>query len=608
MKHVIALLLCFVSFATIAQKAKKSSDRFAGLDTAFARVLKDWKAAGFAVAVVEKDKVVYAKGFGYKDWENKVPATENTQFAIGSCTKAFTASLIGILAKEKLVDIDKPVKNYLPALNFYNNDMNNNVTLRDMMCHRTGLSRYDYSWYYFPSASADSLMMRMQYMEPSEPLRRKWQYNNFMYLLQGIVTVKVTSKSWEDNVREKLLQPLGMSNTNASLTEWVKAADLAKGYGILHDSTIKKRDYFDISGMAPAGSINSSVSDMAKWVTVWINGGKYRGKEILPSEYVAEAISSQMVMSGSLPGKERPDVYLSNYGLGWMLSSYRGHYRVEHGGNIDGFSATTSFFPSDSIGIVVLCNQNGSAVPGIIRNLISDRMLGLPYRDWQTQFYSVDTAAKAKAKMAMTTATSNRKKGTTPSHSKKDFTGLYSSASKETFEVSLQHDSLFIDLPKNQFYLRHRHYDVFDLMDKDDIAANDTLNDQGVKISFGMDEGGNIVQASLPLEGPAKPIVFTRQMKSKAMSKDSLQRYVGDYTISGANIKVYIKGENTLYVFVPGQPEYELSASQSDKDKFNFKALAGYSIQFSGNSKNEITELTFIQPNGNFKATRVVKL
>ena len=167
MKHVIALLLCFVSFATIAQKAKKSSDRFAGLDTAFARVLKDWKAAGFAVAVVEKDKVVYAKGFGYKDWENKVPATENTQFAIGSCTKAFTASLIGILAKEKLVDIDKPVKNYLPALNFHNNDMNNNVTLRDMMCHRTGLSRYDYSWYYFPSASADSLMMRMQYMEPS---------------------------------------------------------------------------------------------------------------------------------------------------------------------------------------------------------------------------------------------------------------------------------------------------------------------------------------------------------------------------------------------------------------------------------------------------------
>ena len=135
-----------------------------------------------------------------------------------------------------------------------------------------------------------------------------------------------------------------------------------------------------------------------------------------------------------------------------------------------------------------------------------------------------------------------------------------------------------------------------------------TLNDQGVKISFGMDEGGNIVQASLPLEGPAKPIVFIRQMKSKAMSKDSLQRYVGDYTISGANIKVYIKGENTLYVFVPGQQEYELSASQCDKDKFNFKALAGYSIQFSGNSKNEITELTFIQPNGNFKATRVVKL
>ncbi len=608
MKHVIALLFCLVSLAAFTQKAKNAFNRFAGLDTAFTRVLKDWKAAGFAVAIIEKDKVIYAKGFGYKDWENKVPATENTQYAIGSCTKAFTASLIGLLAKDGLADIDKPVKNYLPTLNFYNNEMNNNVTLRDMMSHRTGLSRYDYSWYYFPSASADTLMKRVQNMEPSEPLRRKWQYNNFMYLLQGIVAAKLTGKSWQDNVREKLLQPLGMSNTNVSLAEWVKAADLAKGYGVLHDSAINKKDYYDISGMAPAGSINSSVSDMAKWVTMWINGGKYQGKEVLPAEYVTEAISSQMVMSGSLPGKERPDLYLANYGFGWMLSSYRGHYRVEHGGNIDGFSASTSFFPSDSIGIVVLCNQDGSGVPGIIRNLVSDRMLGLPYRDWQTQLYSSDTATKAKAKAARTTASSNRKRGTTISHPLNDFTGLYASASKETFEVSLQHDSLFMDLPKNHFYLRHRHYDVFDILDKDDIAANDTLNDQGLKISFGMDEGGNIVQASLRLEGPVKPIVFTRQIKAKPMSKDSLQRYVGDYTISGANIKVYIKGENTLFVFVPGQPEYELSASESEKDKFNFKALAGYSIQFKGNSKSEITELTFLQPNGNFKATRVVKL
>ncbi len=606
MRNVTALLCCLIALTCVAQKRKAADNRFAGLDTAFARVLKDWKAAGFAVAVVEKNKVVYAKGFGYKDREAKAPVTENTQFAIGSCTKAFTASLIGLLIKEGKADLDKPVRNYLPSLNFYNNDMNNNVTLRDMMSHRTGVSRYDYSWYFFPSASRDTLMQRVKYMEPSEPLRSRWQYNNFMYMLQGVVAEKLTGRSWEDNIREKLLQPLGMSNTNVSLAEWKKAADLAVGYNVKHDSIINKIDYYDISGMAPAGSINSSVSDMAKWLTLWINGGKYQGKEILPSQFVTEAMSSQMVMAGGLPGTERPDMYLSNYGLGWMLSSYRGHYRVEHGGNINGFSASTSFFPSDSIGMVVLCNQDGSQVPAMIRNLLSDRMLGLPYRDWQTQFYSLDTAGRSKAKAAMKTAVSNRKRGTATTHPLSDYTGLYTSAGQESFELSLQKDSLFMQVPNNKLYLRHYHYDVFDLLDKDDLLENDTSNTDGLKIMFRMDEAGNITSASMPLEGPAKPIVFTKGIKTKPVSKDSLQKYVGDYTLNGAIVKVYIKGENTLYVFVPGQPEYELAAIE--KDKFNLKVLTGYSVQFSGNAKGEIAELTFIQPNGSFKATRVVKL
>ena len=606
MRSLITLLMCFFFLTSLAQKTKTSVNRFAGLDTAFARILKDWKAAGFAVAVVEKDKVVYAKGFGYKDWGAKIPVTEHTQFAIGSCTKAFTSALIGQLANDGKIDIDKPVRNYLPALNFYNNEMNDHISLRDMMCHRTGLSRYDYSWYFFPSRSRDSLMERVHYMEPSEPLRQKWQYNNFMFMLLGLVAEKTTGKSWEDNIREKFFEPLGMNNSNTSLLEWMKAKDLAVGYDLKGDSVIRKSDYFDISGMAPAGSINSSVTDMAKWLTLWINGGKYQGKEIIPGSFVTEAISSQMVVSGSLPSKERPDMYLSNYGFGWMLTSYRGHYRVEHGGNIDGFSASTCFFPADSIGIVVLCNQNGSQVPSMVRNLVSDRLLGLAYRDWHTQLYSADTAAKAKAKDAAKTIVSNKKIGTTPSHPLKEYTGLYTSAGKESFDLNLQHDSLFMVVPNQKLYLRHYHYNVFTLLDKNDLMDNDTSNNNGVKIMFSMDESGNIVSASMPLEGPVKPIVFTRGAKAKIVSKDSLQKYTGDYTLSSTVVKVYIKGDNTLYVFVPGQPEYELVPA--DKDKFTLKILPAYSVQFTSNSKGEISELMFVQPNGNFKATKVAKL
>jgi hypothetical protein len=446
----------------------------------------------------------------------------------------------------------------------------------------------------------------MQYMEPSEPLRRKWQYNNFMFMLQGLVAEKLTGKSWEDNIREKFFEPLGMTNSNSSLAEWKLAKDLAVGYDIKQDSVIHKTAYFDISGMAPAGSINSSVSDMAKWLTLWINGGKYQGKEILPTQYVTEAISSQMVMGGALPAKDRADMYLSNYGFGWMLSSYRGHYRVEHGGNIDGFSASTCFFPSDSIGIVVLCNQGGSQVPAMVRNLVSDRLLGLPYRDWQSLSFGPDTAARAKSKAEPKKSTpSDRKTGTKPSHPLKDYSGLYTSAAKESFEVTLEHDSLYMKVPNEKFYLRHYHYDVFDVWDKDDMKENDTANSKGIKLLFKMDENGNIVSSSMPLEGPAKPIVFTKGVKPKAITKDSLQKYVGDYSLEGTTVNIYIKGENTLYLFVPGQPEYELVPTE--KDKFILKVLPTYSVLFSGNAKGEISEVTFMQPNGNFKATKIIK-
>ena len=180
MKKAICLLLVMISLSSFTHPSKKGANapdnRFAGLDTTFARVLKDWKAAGFAVAVVEKNKVVWSKGYGYRDLENKLPATPNTQFAIGSCTKAFTATVIGMLNKDGKVGYDTPVREYLPELKFFNDEMNDKITLRDMMCHRTGLPRHDYSWYLFTTGSRDSILQRIQYMEPSAGLRVTWQY------------------------------------------------------------------------------------------------------------------------------------------------------------------------------------------------------------------------------------------------------------------------------------------------------------------------------------------------------------------------------------------------------------------------------------------------
>ena len=601
-KITLAIVCIALAMGAEAQKPKQTTDkRFDGLDSAFARVLKEWHAAGFAVAVVEKNKVVYAKGFGYRDLENKKPVTPNTLFAIGSCTKAFTASLLGMLRDKGQVEFDKPVRNYLPDLKFYNNTMNDNILLKDLMCHRTGLPRHDASWYYFATNSRDTLVKRIEFMEPTYAVREKWQYNNFMFLLQGVVAEKLTGNSWEQNVQDKIFTPLGMARSNFSVDSMAASSDASLGYGVKNDSIIKKLDYYNIAAMGPAGAINSSVTEMANWVTAWINGGKFNGNQIIPATYVPEALGSQMVIDGSLPDRLMPDVHFANYGYGWFIASYKGHYRAEHGGNIDGFSASTCIFPTDSIGIIVLTNQNGSPVPSVVRNLLADRMLGLKYTDWQTYQHARADSAKAQAKKAEATPASNRKTNTHPSHDLKDYEGIYSNKAYGNMEVVYKNDSLFVQLPLKTWWLRHYHYDYFDIFEKDPKEGIDT-SEHGNPLQFNTGANGEIESISMELEGGLKPMLFDRALKPKEVTKDSLQKYVGTYELSGVPIKIYIKNEKTLYMFVEGQPEYELVPT--DKNKFALKIAKGYSVQFNTNDKGEVTELLSIQPNGTFKAVR----
>ncbi len=604
MKNIFLLTLILICCTGFGQKnVTTPSNPLAGVDSILERVLKDRKVAGFAIAVIEKNKIIYAKGFGYRDYEKKLPVTANTLFAIGSCTKAFTSLLIGQLNKDDKVDYDKPVREYLPALKFFNTEMNNQITVRDLMCHRTGLPRHDFSWYLFNTDSRDSLLQRIQYQEPTATPRQTWQYNNFMFLAQGMIAEKLTGKTWEQNIKEKIFTPLGMSSSNLSIKEWEKNPDASLGYNLYKDSSIKKMDYYNINAMGPAGSINSSVNEMAKWVIMWINGGKVNGKEIFPASYLKEAMSSQMIIGAALPDKEKPDIHFANYGFGWFLASYRGHYRVEHGGNIDGFSASTCFFPSDSIGIIVLTNQNGSAVTSIVRNTIADRMLKEKPIDWLADRNAADAKAKAAAKEAEATVESNQKKGTKPSHSLKEYEGLYNHPGYGTMEIVLQKDSLFLFAPDNKVWLRHYHYDVFETYAVDPKDGIDTSQKSELRVQFGMSEAGEINSTSMTLEAGLKPLEFSRKPKPKEITKEELKKYEGSYELApGTDAKFYMKGEKKLYAFIEGQPEYELIAI--DKNKFALKALSGYSALFEENEKGEIIAVSFIQPNGTFKAPK----
>lgn len=596
---------CMTLSATYAQKkttAPQPTDRFAGLDTAFEKVLKDHRAAGFAVAVVEKNKIVYAKGFGYRDYEQKLPVTPNTLFAIGSCTKAFTSSLLGILQKEKKINFDEPAVKYLPSLKFYNDDMDKQISIRDMMSHRTGLPRHDYSWYLFKTNSRDSLLQRIRYQQPSFGIRERWQYNNFMFLTQGLIAQHLTGKSWEENISSLLFQPLGMLRSNTSIEALSKDADAALGYGLKKDSIIDKLDYHPINAMGPAGSINSSVNEMAKWVITWLNGGKYEGKEILPAGYTNAAMSAQMVSGPGMPSKEKPDIFFSSYGMGWSLGSYKGHYRVEHGGNIDGFSASTCFFPTDSIGIIVLTNQNASSVTAVVRNMMADRLLKLPYFNWNNDILESNKKAREAAKAAEKNVSSNQQKNTKPSHALKDYEGIYTHPGYGSLELLTRNDSLFGYIGSNDVsWLKHYHYDIFTPYNVEKNGTIDTSGNSPLKFQFFMNESGEINTLNLKLEPTLEALSFTKSPRTVSTSVQDLQKYAGEYELGGTKVSVFIKN-NTLFTFVPGQPEYEMSSLGSDR--FSLKILPGYYVQFELKDK-EVTQLTFQQPNGNFVAKRI---
>jgi CubicO group peptidase (beta-lactamase class C family) len=604
MKKILPFLLSIIFVAQVhAQKTKSSADlRLSGIDSSLNRVIANWKGPGFAVAVVEKNKIIYMQGFGYRDIGAKLPVTPNTLFAIGSCTKAFTASLIGKLAAKDLVNLDKPVRDYLPELRFYNDEMNNQITLRDMMCHRTGLPRHDFSWLLFPT-TRDSLVSRIQYMEPSGKVREKWQYSNFMFMAQGAVIEKITHRSWEDNVRDSIFNPLGMKRSCFSVVNMEKDSNAALGYDLRDSGAVqylKKDDYYRIEGMGPAGSINSSVKEMSNWLMVWLYGGKFNGREIIPAGFARDAMSSQMIIYPGFPEADTKEIQFANYGFGWMLASYRGHYRVEHGGNIDGFSASTCFFPTDSIGIVVLSNQNNSEIPGIVRNIIADRLFGVKYFDWNTWKYNNYQENKKANSGAEKSKIISPNGEVTKFHPLKDYTGLYNNKGYGTMDVYIEKDSLFLRTPGKTSWLKPSRYSWFKPFFEDKNGSVDTTN-YGPDIEFRTSANGEVNEIDAVLDPSVKSIVFERIPKEANVSADSLKKFEGDYTISSMTLNVFLSG-NLLHMTVPGQPEFTLVPI--DKNKFSLKGYNGFTIIFNEDQNHLVTDLLSVQPNGSFKAVK----
>ena len=571
-----------------APAAKPSLD---GLDDFIAQVMKDWKVPGLALAVIQDGKVALLKGYGYRDTEKQLPVTPNTLFAIGSITKSFTVSTLGMEMDQGKVDWDKPVRDYLPTFKLFTPDLTEQMTIRDLITHRSGLPRHDLVWY-SSDFSREDLLRRLQYLEPSKPLRTTFQYNNLMFMTAGYIAGQLNGTSWEDAVTARIFKPLEMNGTNFSELDTQNSADFAQPYRKGSDLKAElKRIPFDQQcpnrcAMGPAGEINSTAADMSKYLLFHMNHGKAGGKQLLGENNSIQMQVPQMAIPGQPAYKE---VGEGAYGMGFFLSTYRGHKRVEHGGNIDGFSASLSFLPADGIGVVILTNLDGNPVPTIASYSIYDRLLGLDQVEWNKRMLASEQGGKKAEQEAKDKGYSSRKTGTHPSHELKDYAGEYSNPGYGVAAIALDGDKFKFTLNKVARPLEHYHYDQFQ------VPADPLDPFEKMKVAFLTDLDGDISSLTIPLQPDVKDIVFTRMPDRQLTERTFIEPFTGQYEIQGSPvpIKVSLRGENTLIVSVPGQPDLKLNPKRGTT--FELADVKGITIEFKRDAAGKVAEAVLNQ-------------
>jgi CubicO group peptidase (beta-lactamase class C family) len=478
--------------------------------------MKTWNVPGAAVAIVKDETVIFSGGFGYRDMEKGLEVTPETIFPIASCTKTFNSFAVGLLVDENRLEWDRPAREYYPDLRFYDDFTTGHITLRDMLCHRSGLPRHDKVWLY-AGLSRKDLMARIQYLQPSCGFRETFQYNNIVYALAGVIVEKISGMPWEDFVRTRILQPLGMENSSLFQEEMQRTDNFAFPYRLKTDDPMQPADepskfppkrvpFQPVSTTGPSSSVNSTVLDMAKWIMLHINRGKFGGKQLVTETTMHQMHSPQMATGaeGEFKAFLCEETPLIDYGLGWVVQPYRGHYMLNHSGGIDGFSSMISFMPREKIGVVVLTNMHTTMLPFVITYNVYDRLLGLEQVDRSTKFITT-VSDIIKAGSVPSGGHEKLVKNAPPTHPLGGYTGIFSEPAYGDVVIGTEGGCLEVIFRNTKMTAEHLHYDTFRTLF---FAPGSNFE---MRITFLMDEHGDIDRLSIPLQTGVDDIVFRKR-------------------------------------------------------------------------------------------------
>ena len=440
---LILLAMCFAAAGAAAQPAPAP---LGDLDAYVHRIMRDWQVPGLAVAVVKDNQVVLVRGYGVRELGQPGKVNANTLFTIASNSKAFTAAALGTLVAAGKLHWDDPVTQYLPRFELNDPWVTRQITLRDLLTHRSGYCDPIFMWF-TTGFDREQIIQHLRYAKPTYSFRSRFCYNNAMYLVASDVIPAITGQSWEDYVHAHLFVPLDMNRTDTSIEAMDADPDAAAPHALVDGKVTVIRRY-DTDAMAPIGGINSSVNDLSHWLLMLLNHGNFDGKNVLSADTVTHMETPQMLIPmdsgiGTWLHTMSPASRFLNYGLGFVVEDYDGRKLVMHDGDIDGMASALGMIPSKHLGVVVLTNMDHDDARNSLLYHIFDAYLGLPPRHVEGALLRMAHENDAQNQAEKAKLATAHVPGPAPLPLK-DYVGVYSNDLDGALQVSLENGHLVL--------------------------------------------------------------------------------------------------------------------------------------------------------------------
>jgi CubicO group peptidase (beta-lactamase class C family) len=465
---LLLLLLPLLARPVLGQRSPARVD-LKKLDRYYEQVVRDWELPGMTVGIVKDGQLIFSKGYGVKEVGKREHGPGdmpdgNTLYAIASNSKAFTSAIMAMLVQEGKLSWNDKVKTYLPYFELYDPYISQEVTIRDLLSHRVGLGTFsgDLLWYK-SELSAEEIIKRVKNLPKAYDFRSGYGYTNVMYVTAGEVIAQVTGKSWSQNVQERILTPLGMERTLASISQLEGKENVATPHARLEGKN-EPIPWVNWDAVAATGGLISSVNDVAKWMIFNLNHGIHKGDTLLrpASRNLIWTPHNNFVVDHTRPNDLNRN--FSSYGLGWDISDFHGRLRVGHTGGYDGMITAISLLPDENIGVVVLTNGTKSPITAVSHYTL-EALLGVKGKDWSAlQLERVNNWEKEDTRIA--DLKSKRVADTNPSLALTAYAGTYRADTYGDIRVSLEEGQLklaFAHSPDLAARLQHWHGDVWEI-------------------------------------------------------------------------------------------------------------------------------------------------